>query len=174
MVISMIMLIARIWDALNDPMFGSIAENTQSKWGRFRPYILYGAPILALFNCLTFLNLDIPNGWKAIWCGFTYIGCGMAYTAVNISVGCLANSMTAVNTQRVSLNAFRGVMGGDCRGDHECGNHAHYITLWKGFNIIWNGLFYGCTDFFHCLYSMFLDLRCIHKRGDQRREKAYW
>lgn len=111
-VISMIMLIARIWDAVNDPMFGSIAENTQSKWGRFRPYILYGAPILALFNCLTFLNLDIPNGWKAIWCGFTYIGCGMAYTAVNISVGCLANSMTAVNTQRVSLNAFRGVMGG--------------------------------------------------------------
>ncbi len=111
-IISAIMLIARIWDAINDPMFGAIAERTKSKWGRFRPYILWGAPILALFNCLTFLNLDIPNGWKAIWCGFTYIGCGMAYTAVNISTQCVANVMTASNEERVSLNAFKGIGSG--------------------------------------------------------------
>lgn len=111
-VISAIMLIARIWDAINDPMFGAIAENTKTRWGRFRPYILWGAPILALFNCLTFLNLDIPNGWKAIWCGFTYIGCGMAYTAVNISTQCFANVMTASNQERVSLNAFKGIGSG--------------------------------------------------------------
>ena len=112
LVISAIMLIARIWDAINDPMFGAIAENTHSKWGRFRPYILWGAPILALFNCLAFLNLDIPNTWKAIWCGFTYIGCGMAYTAVNISTQCLANCMTALNEERVALNAYKGVGSG--------------------------------------------------------------
>lgn len=111
-IISAIMLIARIWDAINDPMFGAIAEKTKSKWGRFRPYILWGAPILALFNCLTFLNLDIPNGWKAIWCGFTYIGCGMAYTAVNISTQCVANVMTTSNEERVSLNAFKGIGSG--------------------------------------------------------------
>lgn len=111
-VISAIMLIARIWDAVNDPMFGAIAENTHTKWGRFRPYILWGAPILALFNCLTFLNLDIPSSWKAIWCGFTYIGCGMAYTAVNISTQCVANCMTALNEERVALNAFKGVGSG--------------------------------------------------------------
>ena len=109
--ISAIMLIARIWDAINDPMFGSIAENTRSKWGRFRPYILFGMPFLALFNCLTFLNLDISPAAKAIWCGVTYICCGMAYTVVNISVGCLANSLTSRNTERVSLNAFRGFIG---------------------------------------------------------------
>ena len=57
--ISFIMLIARIWDAVNDPMFGAIAENTNSKMGRYRPYILFGAPILAVLNCLTFLNLDL-------------------------------------------------------------------------------------------------------------------
>ena len=111
-VISAIMLIARIWDAVNDPMFGAIAEGTRSKWGRFRPYILWGAPILALFNCLTFLNLDVPNAWKAIWCGFTYIGCGMAYTAVNISTQCVANVMTTSNKERVALNAFKGVGSG--------------------------------------------------------------
>lgn len=110
--ISVIMLVARIWDAINDPMFGVIAENTHTKWGRFRPYIIFGAPVLALFNCLTFLNLDIPGVWKILWCGFTYIGCGMAFTAVNLSVGCLANSMTTVNRERVSLNAYKGVISG--------------------------------------------------------------
>lgn len=109
--ISIIMLVARIWDAMNDPIFGAIAENTQSRWGRFRPYILFGSPLLALFNCLVFLNLPIDRFWKNIWCAVTYILCGMAYTAVGISVGCLANSMTANNKERVSLNAFRGVMG---------------------------------------------------------------
>lgn len=112
LIVSTIMLIARIWDAVNDPMFGAIAEKTNTKWGHFRPYILFGAPILALFNCLTFLNLDIPNSWKAIWCGFTYIGCGMAYTAVNISTACVANIMTTSNEERVSLNAFKGIASG--------------------------------------------------------------
>lgn len=111
-VISIIMLVARIWDAINDPMFGAIAENTNTRLGRYRPYILFGAPVMAVLNCLTFLNMDLPMTGKAIWCGITYIACGMAYTAVNISVGCLANSMTADNRQRVSLNAFRGIMGG--------------------------------------------------------------
>lgn len=110
--ISAIMLFARIWDAVNDPMFGAIAENTHTKWGRFRPYLLWGAPLLAFFNCLTFLNLDIPSVWKAVWCGFTYIACGMAYTAVNISVQCVANCMTALNEERVALNAFKGVGSG--------------------------------------------------------------
>jgi GPH family glycoside/pentoside/hexuronide:cation symporter/probable glucitol transport protein GutA len=53
---STIMLVARIWDGINDPMFGAIAERTRSKWGRFRPYILFGAPILALFNVLAFTS----------------------------------------------------------------------------------------------------------------------
>ena len=56
-VISAIMLAARIWDAVNDPMFGAIAESTHSRWGRFRPYILFGSPFLALFSCLMFLKL---------------------------------------------------------------------------------------------------------------------
>ena len=110
-IISTIMLVARIWDAINDPMFGMIAENTRTKWGRFRPYILFGAPILALTSCLTFLNLNISGGAKAFWCGFTYILCGMAYTAVSISVGSLANCMTTSNHDRVTLNSSRNIIG---------------------------------------------------------------
>ena len=110
-VISAIMLAARIWDAVNDPMFGAIAESTHSRWGRFRPYILFGSPFLALFSCLMFLKLPVGIFWQGVWCTVTYLCCDLAYTAVNISVGCLANSMTPVNSQRVSLNAYRGVLG---------------------------------------------------------------
>ena len=66
-VISVIMLIARIWQALCDPIFGGIAENTRSKYGRYRPYLLYVSPILAIFSTLTFLNLNIPDSAKAFW-----------------------------------------------------------------------------------------------------------
>ena len=84
-VISMIMLGARIWDAVNDPMMGAIAERTRSKFGRFRPYIAFGCPILAILGVLTFTN---PFGGSSklgvIWAAATYIIAGMVYTLVNI------------------------------------------------------------------------------------------
>ena len=52
--ISTMMLIARIWDAVNDPMMGAIVDRTNTRWGRFKPYIAIGAPFLAIFNVLTF------------------------------------------------------------------------------------------------------------------------
>jgi len=109
-VISVVMLIARIWQAGCDPVFGAIAENTHSKLGRYRPYILYGAPLLALFNCLTFLNLDIPNGLKAVWCTVTYLLCATAFSFANGAVTCVVNSMTSLNEERVSCNAVKGVI----------------------------------------------------------------
>lgn len=111
-VISVIMLGARIWDAVNDPMFGNIAENhTHTRWGRYRPYLLFGAPILAIFNCLTFLCLDLSTTAKVVWCAFTYIFCGMIYTAVGISVNSLPNCITTVNKERVSLQSANNIIG---------------------------------------------------------------
>jgi GPH family glycoside/pentoside/hexuronide:cation symporter/probable glucitol transport protein GutA len=108
LVISTIMLVARVWDAVNDPMFGSIAENSNFKFGRYRSWILFGLPFLVLFSCLAFLDLDISNSWKGFWCGFTYIFCGMAYTVVNLSTGALSNTMTANPAERTQLQSFRG------------------------------------------------------------------
>lgn len=110
-IISVIMLVARIWQAVCDPLFGGIAENTKSKWGRYRPYILFGAPLLALFNCLTFLNLDISDGAKTVWCIITYIICCTAYSFANGAVICVVNSMTTINAERVSANAYKGAVG---------------------------------------------------------------
>ena len=60
--VSIIMLIARVWDAVNDPMMGSIAENTRTKFGRFRPYIAFGCPFLAIFAVMTFINMGDGTG----------------------------------------------------------------------------------------------------------------
>lgn len=106
---STIMLIAKVWDAVNDPMMGAICERTKSKYGRFRPYILYGAPLLALFSVLTF-TAPFGNGTAgAIWATVTYIGAGMLYTLTNIPYGALAGVMSTHADDRVNLNSARGV-----------------------------------------------------------------
>ncbi len=103
---SAIMLIAKIWDGVNDPMFGTIAERTNTKKGRFRPYIFYGAPFLAVFSVLAFTTLGSGNT-AVIWAAFTYIGCGMLYTVVNLSYGSLSTVMTTDPDDIAQLNSWR-------------------------------------------------------------------
>lgn len=103
---SAIMLIAKIWDGVNDPMFGAIAERTNTKKGRFRPYIFYGAPFLAVFSVLAFTTLGSGKG-AVLWAAFTYIGCGMLYTVVNLSYGSLSTVMTTDPDDIAQLNSWR-------------------------------------------------------------------
>lgn len=60
--VSIIMLLARIWDGINDPIMGAMAERTRSKFGRFRPWIAFGCPFLAVFGVLTFVNMGNGTG----------------------------------------------------------------------------------------------------------------
>lgn len=111
-VISMIMLGARIWDGINDPLMGMIADKTNTKWGRFRPYLLFGAPVLAVLNVLTFSVFDISDTGKAVYATVTYVLLGMVYTAICIAQGSLSNVMSRDNGQRMQLNTFRGIAAG--------------------------------------------------------------
>lgn len=110
--IAAIMLGARIWDGINDPMMGVIADKTHSRWGRFRPYLLFGTPILAALNVLTFSAFNFSQTGKIIYATVTYVGLGMVYTAVCIAQGSLSNVMTADNGERMQLNTFRGIASG--------------------------------------------------------------
>lgn len=112
--VSMILLAARIWDGVNDPIMGAIAERTDSRWGRFRPYLIFGAPVLSLFSILTFSNMAHSAGMtvKIIYAAVTYIGCGMAYTVVCISHGSIVNVMTRDSGTRMELNALRQMGSG--------------------------------------------------------------
>lgn len=105
-----IMMAARIWDAVNDPMMGAVAERTRSRWGRFRPYIAFGAPVLAVFSVLCFTHpFSGTSAAGVIWAAVTYIITGMLYTLVNIPYGALAPVMTEDASQRNAVNASRNV-----------------------------------------------------------------
>lgn len=105
--VTTIFLVARIWDAVNDPMMGAIAERTNTKWGRFRPYMLFGTPFLAIFSALVFTNPGFSMGGKIAFAAISYIIAGMLYTAVNVPYGALAGVMTSNIAERSSLAAFR-------------------------------------------------------------------
>ena len=105
--ISAIVLIARIWDAINDPMMGQIADRTNSRWGKFRPYLMFAPPFLALFNILTFTVFPVQGFAKVLLCGICYIGAGMAYTACSIAYQALLNVIAVDSRVRQLLATAR-------------------------------------------------------------------
>ena len=107
--ISMIMLVARIWDAINDPMMGNIADRTHTRWGKFRPYLFMAPPVLAIFNILTFTVFPVEGTAKVILCLITYVGAGMAYTACSIAYQALQNVIAIDSQVRMNLATARGI-----------------------------------------------------------------
>ena len=104
--ISAIMLIARIWDAINDPMMGMIEDRTRTRWGKFRPWLMIGPPFLAIFNLLTFTAFPLQGATKAVVCGVCYIGAGMAYTVVQVAINGLVNRITNDSQAKMNLIAI--------------------------------------------------------------------
>ena len=107
--ISLIMLIARVWDAINDPMMGSIADRTNTRWGRFRPYLYFAPPFLAIFNILTFTVWPMEGAVKVIVCLLCYVGTGMAYTACSIAYQALQNVVAIDSKERMLLATCRNI-----------------------------------------------------------------
>ena len=105
--ISAIVLIARIWDAINDPMMGQIADRTHSRWGKFRPYLMFAPPFLAIFNILTFTVFPVQGMAKVILCAVCYILAGMAYTACSIAYQAMLNVVAVDSRVRQLLATAR-------------------------------------------------------------------
>ena len=102
-------LIARIWDAVTDPVMGMIADNTNSRWGKFRPYIITMALPLAIIGVLTFTTPDYGTTGKLIYAYITYILLMMMYTAVNVPYSALMAVMTPNSLERTEVSSFRFV-----------------------------------------------------------------
>lgn len=106
-----LMALSRVWDAINDPMMGVIVDKRKrTKDGKFRPYLKYMGIPLGIFTILTFLVIpNMPQGMKLPYAYITYIGFGMAYTAINIPYGSLASVMTNDPVQRTELSTWRNL-----------------------------------------------------------------
>ncbi|MCR5484460.1 MAG: glycoside-pentoside-hexuronide (GPH):cation symporter [Clostridiales bacterium] len=84
--LSVMYLVARIWDAINDPMMGTLVDNTRSRWGRFRPWILTGGVLNSIVIILMFTNPGLKVGGVGVYIYATvaYIFWGMSYTIYDI------------------------------------------------------------------------------------------
>lgn len=104
-----IMLIARFWDMANDPIMGIIADRTNTKWGKFRPYLLWMAIPYAILAVLTFTTPDFGETGKVIYAGVTYLLLMTVFTAINLPYSSLGAVMTGDTLERTELNSYRFV-----------------------------------------------------------------
>jgi len=107
-VVGTMFLLVRFWDAVADLFAGRLVDKAQTRWGKFRPFILFGALPLLLLSVATF---SVPSGLsltgKHVYMYVTYALLGLAYSLVNIPYGSLAAAMTQVPTERAKLATWR-------------------------------------------------------------------
>lgn len=99
-----LMLVTRIWDAVSDPMMGIIADRTKTRWGKYRPYLLFFALPFAVCGVLLFTT---PENGKTVWAYVTYILMMTVYTGINVPYGSLLNVMTADSDEKSVLSSYR-------------------------------------------------------------------
>ena len=100
-------LITRIWDTANDPIMGIIGDRTNTRWGKFRPYLLWMALPFGLIGVLLFTTPNLDVSGKIIYAYITYTVMMMAYTAINVPYASLLGVMTANSNERTSLASYR-------------------------------------------------------------------
>ncbi|MEL6257648.1 MAG: MFS transporter [Pseudomonadota bacterium] len=99
--------LVRIWDAVNDPLMGVIADRTQTRYGKYRPYLLWMAVPFGLITFLTFASPDLEGAMKVAYAALTYLLLMMVYTAINVPYSALMGVMTADSEQRTLLSSYR-------------------------------------------------------------------
>lgn len=100
-------LIVRIMDALIDPVIGTIVDKTNTKYGRFRPYLLYGAVPFAVVAILCFTTPEFSDFGKIMYAYITYILLSITYSTVNVPYSALTSAITQDTKEVVSLTSIR-------------------------------------------------------------------
>ena len=119
MALGWIMAIARIWDAINDPMMGTIVDKTHSKWGKCRPYLIVFPAIIGVITILTFINGNYATAetstQKALivgWAAVSYIAWGMCFTVCDIPLWGITSLMTEDENDRSKLLGLARMVAG--------------------------------------------------------------
>ena len=102
-----LVLVTRIWDAVSDPMMGIISDRTSTKWGKYRPYLLWVAPFFSICGILLFTTPDLNYGGKLIWAYVTYILMMTVYTGINVPYGAMLGVMTDDSNEKTVFSSFR-------------------------------------------------------------------
>ncbi|MGM9804663.1 MAG: MFS transporter [Muribaculaceae bacterium] len=104
-----LMLLARMFDVVTDPLMGSLADRTQSRWGTYRPWLIFGAVPLGLVFALLLYTPEFGPVGKRIWAYSLYLLMMAVYTAVNVPYGSLLGVMTNDDNEKNQFSSFRMV-----------------------------------------------------------------
>jgi len=104
-----LMLVARLFDVVTDPMMGAIADRTQSRWGTYRPWLIFGAIPLGLVFALLLYTPDLGPVGKRVYAYAMYLLMMVVYTAVNVPYGSLLGVMTDDDNEKNQFSSYRMV-----------------------------------------------------------------
>ena len=147
-VISIIIIVCRVWDAVNDPMMGTIITNTKTRFGKYRPWLLIGAILNSIFLVLMF-TVRFEDGWtNVIFIGLIYLFWGMTYTMNDIAYWDLLPALASEKKERDNLTTMVAVFASI--GAFISGGLVPIITpgnmvnMYKIIAIIWAIVFLAC------------------------------
>ncbi len=123
--------ITRTWDWINDPIMGAICDRTNTRMGKFRPWILWMIPPYMIIGILTFTSFDLSENGKIIYAFVTYTALTMVYTAINIPYGALMGVMSPKSSDRIELASFRFV-GAYAGTSFVTGTLVYLVSLFGG------------------------------------------
>ncbi len=104
---ALLLLVTKIYDAVTDPLMGVVADRTRTRWGRYRPWLLWTALPFAVIGVLTFTTPEWSYGWKLVWAYATYLLMMTAYTAINVPYGAMLGVVTDDSREKTVFSSFR-------------------------------------------------------------------
>lgn len=104
---ALLVLVTRIWDAVSDPMMGVIADRTTSRWGKYRPYLLWMAIPFSVCGVLLFTTPDFAYAGKLVWAYITYILMMTVYTGINVPYGAMLGVVSDDPKVKTVYSSFR-------------------------------------------------------------------
>ena len=106
MFVLLLMLLARVWDAINDPLMGMIVDRHTTKWGKLKPYILFAAGPIALLTFLMYRSPDLDLKPLMVYSAVVYVAWGMIYTMADVPFWSLPNVLTPDADERSHVVSF--------------------------------------------------------------------
>ncbi len=106
--VGMVIFVSKFWDAINDPVIGSLADRTHTRWGRYRPWVMFSFIPMLIFNVLTFTtNPEWTESARTWWGLGMYFILVLVYTMVNVTYSAMPAMMTRDTETRSALSSYR-------------------------------------------------------------------
>ncbi|GJM71926.1 hypothetical protein HMSSN036_41420 [Paenibacillus macerans] len=100
----------RLLDAIFDPMIGILSDRTRTKWGKYRPYLIFGSPLLATVTILLFTAPDLSPSGKIVYAAFTYLCYSLVSSLVNVPFHSLTAVMSKDPNQTTTISTAKQFM----------------------------------------------------------------